>query len=206
MHFRYSQMGSRSSGTTATHSRFCATTTATTSGDEATTFERREVDFLLSRLIGRGGLRSEWSERCAWRVLNNVNVKLRLPSTSCRAATLTFPQLTASLTYAIFRDRRERAGGRRNDAGRHARNRHRWGRLEVAQRPGGAERPTTACTHAGHAFPFIEAAVDQCSQLPRGPVRCAAPPRPLSRQLTARTRLAASSSMPGARKRHSSWR
>ena len=28
-------------------------------------FERREVDFLLSRLIGRGGLRSEWSERCA---------------------------------------------------------------------------------------------------------------------------------------------
>ncbi len=141
-----------------------------------------------------------------------------LPATPCRAlpvralgiptraATLTFPQLTASLTYAIFRDRRARAGGRRNDAGRHARNRHRWGRLEVAQRPGGAERPTTACTHAGHAFPFIEAAVDQCSQLPRGPVRCAAPPRPLSRQLTARTRLAASSSMPGARKRHSSWR
>ena len=144
--------------------------------------------------------------RLAISLINNVNVKLRLPSTSCRAATLTFPQLTASLTYAIFRDRRERAGGRRNDAGRHARNRHRWGRLEVAQRPGGAERPTTACTHAGHAFPFIEAAVDQCSQLPRGPVRCAAPPRPLSRQLTARTRLAASSSMPGARKRHSSWR
>ena len=28
-------------------------------------FKRREVDFLLSRLIGRGGLRSEWSERCA---------------------------------------------------------------------------------------------------------------------------------------------
>ena len=38
--------------------------------------------------------------------------------------------------------------------------------------------------------------------------RCAAPhlPAPMSRQLTARTRLAASSSMPGARKRHSSWR
>ena len=28
-------------------------------------FKRSEVDFLLSRLIGRGGLRSEWSERCA---------------------------------------------------------------------------------------------------------------------------------------------
>ena len=28
-------------------------------------FKRREVDFLLSRLIGRGGLRSEWSERYA---------------------------------------------------------------------------------------------------------------------------------------------
>ena len=28
-------------------------------------FKRREVDFLLSRLIGRGGLRSEWSMRLA---------------------------------------------------------------------------------------------------------------------------------------------
>jgi len=45
--------------------------------------------------------------RCLWYL--QLNSYLRLPSTSCRAATLTFPQLTASLTYAIFRDRRERA-------------------------------------------------------------------------------------------------